>query len=626
MKKYKNYSIAVGILIIGIVLGNLFSGGNSEVTHKEVDHEYTQDPVTKLWTCAMHPQIKLEEPGNCPICGMELVPLEEEGVSSKEKRDPNEIVMSEEAIQLANIQTSIVEKSEAVKEIHLLGRVQADERKLFSQVSHIPGRIERLYVNFTGEKVSKGQKIVRIYSPELISAQKELFEAIKSKDIYPQLYKASRNKLKLWKLSDVQINEIEKSGIVQEEIDILSDHTGYVMHRNIELGDYIKSGGKLFQIANLSSVWVMFEAYESDIPWIQLNNVVDFTIQAIPNKTFKGKVTYVDPFVSSKTRIARVRVELPNPGYKLLPEMFATGIINAVLPNVNGAILIPKSAVLWTGKRAVVYVKVPHEKTTSFLYREILLGEDAGQFYVVKEGLKEGEVVATNGVFRIDASAQLVGKKSMMNPDGGKANLGHAGMDMGGSSKKKGSKMSDSEMEGMDQSKSSEKIDHSKMKNTTDHSKMTTRITVANEFKKQLEIVFNQYISLKDALTNDASDVTKTAAKEILNAMVKVDMKLLTDHEAHNHWMTISKEIKSSATSISETNDIIIQRGHFKHLSAHLTKAVKLFGVNQKVYEQFCSMADNKKGAYWLSLNKKINNPYYGTKMSKCGETKTIIN
>jgi Cu(I)/Ag(I) efflux system membrane fusion protein len=623
MKKYKNYSIAIGILIIGIILGNLFSGGNSETTHKEGDHEYTQGPVTQLWTCAMQPQIKLEEPGNCPICGMELVPLEEDN-GSKEKIDPSEIVMSEEAIQLGNIQTSTVEKSEAVKEINILGRVQADERKLFSQVSHIPGRIERLYVNFTGEKVVKGQKIVRIYSPELISAQKELFEALKSKDIYPQLYKASRSKLKLWKLNDVQIAAIEKSGIVQEEIDILSDHTGYVMHRNIEVGDYIKSGGKLFEIANLSSVWVMFEAYENDIPWIQLNNVVNFTIQAIPNKTFKGKVTYVDPFVSSKTRIAKVRVELANPGNKLLPEMFATGIINAVLPNVKGAILVPKSAVLWTGKRAVVYVKVPHEKTTSFVYREIILGEDAGQFYVVKEGLKEGEVVATNGVFRIDASAQLVGKKSMMNPEGGKPNTGHAGH--GGENTTPTDASEDHSQHNQEAaSKTSATEDHSEMENDTDHTKMVDRITVANQFKKQLGIVFNQYINLKEAFTNDNVSDAQNFAKEVLATIGNVDMKLLTDHNAHNHWMAIEKEVKSSGKSISENSNIEEQRSHFKHLSAHLTKAVKLFGVNQKVYEQFCPMADNNKGAYWMSLNEKINNPYFGTKMSKCGNTETII-
>jgi len=614
MEKYKKYIIAAGILILGIILGNVFSGGSSETTHTDGEHEFVQDPVTQLWTCSMHPQIKLEEPGNCPICGMELIPLVEEDSSSENIAD-NEIVMNEEAYQLANIQTTIVEKASASKEIRLLGRVKPDERRLYSQVSHIPGRIERLYVNFTGEKVYAGQKIVRIYSPELISAQKELFEAIKSKDIYPQLYTASRNKLKLWKLSDKQIDAIEATGNVQEQIDILSDHSGYVMSRNVELGDYIKAGGNLFDIANLNSIWVMFEAYEADIPWIHINDKVSFNIQAIPGKTFEGKITYVDPFVSSNTRVAKVRVEINNPGNKLLPEMYASGIIQAKMKGMENTIVIPKSAVLWTGKRAVVYVKVPHENTISFVYREIELGQDMGQFYSVQDGLEEGEIVATNGVFRIDASAQLLGQKSMMNPEGGVVNTGHnhGGAPMEG----------DSNADGVDHSKMD--MSNTTMEAETDHTDMNQRITTTNTFKNQLEQVFNAYIKLKDGFVGDDSSAASAAAKELLSAMKKVDMKQLTDHEAHNHWMTISKEVSGSASSISEISDIEEQRSHFKHLSAHLSKGVKLFGVNQKVYEQFCPMADNNNGAYWLSLDEAIKNPYLGAKMLTCGDNKTVI-
>ena len=623
MEKYKKYIIAAGILILGIILGNVFSGGDSETTHAEGEHNYVQDPVTQLWTCSMHPQIKMEEPGNCPICGMELIPMESSDDSS-ENIAANEIVMNEEAYQLANIQTTIVEKASADKEIRLLGRVKPDERRLYSQVSHIPGRIERLYVNFTGEKVYTGQKIVRIYSPELISAQKELFEAIKSKDIYPQLYTASRNKLKLWKLSDKQIDAIEATGNVQEQIDILSDHTGYVMNRNVELGDYIKAGGNLFDIANLSSVWVMFEAYEADIPWIHINDKVSFNIQAISGKTFEGKITYVDPFVSSNTRVAKVRVEVNNPGNKLLPEMYASGIIKAKMKGMENTIVIPKTAVLWTGKRAVVYVKVPHEKTISFVYREIELGQDMGQFYSVADGLEEGEVVATNGVFRIDASAQLLGQKSMMNPEGGKVNVGHnhGGMGMDGDAKNDG--VDHSKMD-MGDSKKEGETDHSKMEKETDHTDMNQRITTTDAFKSQLEQVFNAYIKLKDALVDDDSSTASASAKTLLSAMKNVDMKQLTDHNAHSHWMTISKEITESATSISKISDIEKQRSHFKHLSAHLSKGVKLFGVNQKVYEQFCPMADNNNGAYWLSLDEAIKNPYLGAKMLTCGDNKTVI-
>jgi len=600
MKKYKNYIIGAGILIIGIVLGNVFSGNdNTKTSHNEEEHDLVQDPVTKLWTCSMHPQIRMEKPGKCPICGMTLIPLDN-GNSSEEKIADNEIVLTPEAIELANIQTSIVQKASATKEIRLLGRVKPDERLLFSQVSHIPGRIERLYVNFTGEKVYKGQKIVRIYSPDLISAQKELFEAIRSRDVYPQLYTASRNKLKLWKLSDSQIDAIEKSGKVQEQIDILSDYSGYVMKRNVELGDYITEGSSLFDIANLNSVWIMFEAYEADIPWIQVGNTVDFTINAIPGKNFKGKVTYIDPFVSSSTRVAKVRVELKNPGNKLLPEMYANGIIKAKLTNIKNAIVIPKSAVLWTGKRAVVYVKVPHEKTISFVYREIILGQDMGNFYIVEKGLKEGEVVATNGVFRIDASAQLIGQKSMMNPTGAKGNTGGmAGMDMGGDKKDKDPKteMSDADMKKMVM------IDKSK---------------IDPKFKSQLGEVVDAYINLKDLLFDGDFAEAKIQSKNVEKALNNVDMLVLLG-DAHNEWMKDLKKLNLQVTSIMNAKDIENQRISFAKLGPELGKAIEKFGFknsNKPLYLEYCSMKD----VYWLSYDKTIKNPFYGSEMPTCGE------
>ena len=604
MKKYKNYIIGAGILILGIILGNVFSGSSAS-SQNEDEHNYVQDKKTGIWTCSMHPQIKMEKPGNCPICGMELIPLEESG-GSEENIASNEIIMTPEAIQLANIQTSVVGKANANKEIRLLGRIKPDERRLYSQVSHIPGRIERLYINFTGEKVSRGQRIVRIYSPDLISAQKELFEAIKSRDIYPQLYTATRNKLKLWKLSDRQIDAIEKSGKVHEQLDIYSDYSGYVMKRNVELGDHVMAGGNLFDIANLNSVWVMFEAYETDIPWIHIGDKVNFTIQALPGTKFKGKVTYVDPFVSPNTRVAKVRVEVNNKSKKLLPEMYATGILKATLKNAKDALVIPKSAVLWTGKRAVVYVQVPHNKTISFVYREIILGENLGDFYIVKNGLKEGEVVATNGVFRIDASAQLLGQKSMMNPEGGKVSTGgHAGMDMGGD--KNETEMKNEKNEDMS---TMVMIDKSKINAT---------------FKQQLGEVVTKYIQLKDALVNDNTNMAQTEAKNVKKALNKVDMLLLLG-DSHNVWMKSLKPLKEATTKIENSQEIGTQREAFLVLGKNLSEAVKTLGVeteNKKpLYLEFCPMADNNNGGFWLSYDKEIKNPFFGQAMLTCGEVK----
>ncbi len=609
MKKYKNYIIATGILILGIVIGNITSSGDSNKTNtgNSEEHNYVQDPVTKLWTCSMHPQIRKEKPGNCPICGMELIPLDE-SQDSGEKIADNEIVLSPEAIQLANIQTTVITRSKATKEVRLLGTVKPDERRLYSQVAHFPGRIEKLYVNFTGEKVRRGQKIVRLYSPELISAQKELFEALKSKDVYPQLLKASRNKLKLWKITDKQIDAMIKKGKVQEQIDILSDYNGYVMKKNVELGDHVMEGMNLFDIANLDTIWIMFEAYESDIPWIKTGDQVNFTVQAIPGKEFTGKITYIDPFVSPNSRVAKVRVEVKNPGHKLLPEMFANGIVKAQLSQkAHDALIIPKSAVLWTGKRAVVYVKVPHEKTISFVYREVILGADLGEFYVVEKGLKDGEEVATNGVFRIDASAQLLGQKSMMNPEGGKVSTGMAGMDMGEDNKKQKIQKKDKKEEDMS---SMIMIDKSK---------------IDPDFKKQLGVVVDQYIDLKNALTRDDAEAAKSQIKNVKKALVKVDMLLLLG-DAHNVWMKNLKQINKNISGIENGSNIEEQRKAFGKLGKNLSDTVDMLGIitpNKKsVYLEFCPMADNNKGAFWLSYDKEISNPFFGASMPTCGEVK----
>ena len=582
MKNYKNYIIAVGILILGIVIGNITTRDDKEATHSKDEHNFVQDPVTKLWTCSMHPQIKLEKPGSCPICGMDLIPLDG-GENSKESIAGDEIVMSENAVQLANIQTSKVIRSNTKKEIRLLGVIKPDERRLYAQVSHIPGRIEKLYVNFTGEKVRKGQRIVRLYSPELISAQKELFEAMKSKDIYPQLFKASKSKLKLWKLTDNQIDAIINSGKVQEQIDILSDYSGYIMQRNIALGEYVKAGSKLFGVANLDKVWVMFDAYESDISWIHNGDKVSFTVQAIPGKEFKGKVTYMDPFITQKTRVAKVRVEVNNQKHGLLPEMFVNGIIQAGLTDGNNALVVPKSAVLWTGKRAVVYVKIPHEKTISFVYREVILGSDLGDFYIIENGLEEGEVVATNGVFRIDASAQLLGKKSMMNQNNDFKNK---------------------------DSKSNSSVDN---------------FDVSKKFQNQLGVVVDVYILLKDAFVLSNSDKAHSTSIDMKKALDEVDMKLLKG-DAQHIWTNFLSLINNSLVQIHNSKNIEEQRKAFGSLSQEMYDMLHLFGFVTKnkrsLFFEFCPMADHNKGAYWLSYDKEIRNPFFGDSMLECGEVK----
>jgi len=410
-------------LITGIFLGWLFFHSS---LIKEVKHDHSAEKTkATIWTCAMHPQIRMPEPGKCPICGMDLILLGQSGTTI----DQDAIQMTKEAAQLANVLTSTVSKQNPVKELRLYGKVQADERLLQSQVSYLPGRIEKLYVNFTGELVRKGQTLAVIYSPDLVTAQQELLETAATKASQPALYEASKEKLHQWKLTDNQISAIENSGKVKTNFEIFANATGIVSARRVNNGDFVSPGSVLFDVADLSHVWIMFDAYESDLPYLSKGLKVTFTIQAMPGTDFSGNIAFIDPVLDPVTRVAKVRIEVGNQRGKLKPEMFATGIVKANLNEFKDKMVIPRTAVLWTGKRSVVYVKQPGSDEPVFKIREIELGTMLGDSYVIMSGLNDGEEIVTQGAFSVDASAQLEGKPSMMNPQNVKASS-MPGMDM----------------------------------------------------------------------------------------------------------------------------------------------------------------------------------------------------
>ncbi len=593
-------------LVLGLLLGWMFFGGNRASTPSEASatEEHTHEASMSgrqagtLWTCSMHPQIQMEAPGNCPICGMELIPMDTKqddgGIS------PDAVVLSASAMKIAEVETTVVKKQAPYKQVVLPGMVKPDERRISELTAHFPGRIEKLYVNFTGQKVRKGQTLATIFSPELVTAQKELFEAIKYKDSNPQFYDASRNKLKLWLFTDKQIDEIEQSGKVQFYFKILSPATGTVTKRNIAQGDHVMEGMSMFQIIDLSHVWVEFDAYESDIPWIKMGAKVAISIKSIPGKVFKSKVTFIDPVLDSKTRTTVVRAELNNNG-QLRPGMFAQGTLQSMLTTQGDVLMVPKSAVLWTGKKAVVYVKEDHGDTFAFHYREITLGEDTGADYVVVDGLQAGESVVTNGAFKIDAAAQLKGSQSMMNPEGGKQSLGgHAGMDMGDDANK------DEEMDMGDSNKE-------------------TSMQIDGKFKVQLAGVVTAYLDLKDAFVATNSTMAATQAKNVKAAMAKVDMGLLKG-DSHMMWMDMKKPIDSNLDKIIASTDVEVQRLAFADLTDGVYKTIKMFNVTGlNVYYQFCPMARDGHGANWLSLDSDIKNPYFGEAMLTCGETKETL-
>ncbi len=595
----QNYKLIVIVLTFGILLGWIISpSGNKQSA--EDGHDHSEEVANQIWTCSMHPQIKKDQPGDCPICGMELIPLVS-ATATEDETDPNEIQMTESAMKLADVQTVTVQRGKPEKSILLQGKIKADERNIAKLTARFGGRIEKLFVNFKGQNVRKGEKLGVIYSPDLVTAQRELIEAAKYKDTNPSFYKASRNKLKLWDLTEKQIESIENSGDPVIYFDILSPISGTVTQRKVTMGDYVKEGSSLFEVTNLSRVWVMFDAYETDLPWISVNDKIDFNIEAMPAKKFSGKVSYIDPVINSRTRVAQVRVITSNSGQALKPEMFVTGKLISQKAGSTDELLIPKTSILWTGKRAVVYVKVPNREIPSFIYREITLGPEAGDYYVVAEGLSEGERIAVNGVFKIDASAQLAGKPSMMNPAGGKISTGH---NHGGKT------MTDEEMAEMDS-------------NSSDDSKSSDEYNAPEAFKEQLGNLVSAYLKLKDAFvaTNEAKATEE--AKNSLKVLKSVDMALLKG-DAHIRWMELQTAILNNLNGIVQMDGIEMKRSHFSIISDELTKAAEMFGVKTTtaVYLEFCPMAFDNKGAYWLSDSKEIRNPYFGDKMMTCGEVK----
>lgn len=586
MKKILNSKLAIAgmTLVAGIFLGWLFFSGPNQASSETATHDHS---TSEVWTCSMHPSVRQSEPGKCPICGMDLIPLE----NDDEGDDPIEVKMSATAIRLASIRTMTIGVNKAEKEIRLNGKVQADERNMSSQSAHIPGRIEKLLVNFTGEPVTKGAVIAYVYSPELVTAQQELFEAYKIKDAQPALYNAAREKLKNWKLSDKQIDEIIATGKPKDQFPIIADASGIVMKRNVSVGDYVSRGMSIYDLVNLSRVWVLFDVYENDMQWVRKGSKVDFTVQSLPGEKFTGKVSFIDPVIDPKTRVATARLEMVNPGQKLKPEMFTTGVVTSDFGK-REEIIVPKSAVMWTGERSIVYLKKESDKGVSFRLQEVVLGPSLGESYVINEGLEPGMEIVVNGTFTIDAAAQLAGKPSMMSPEGGTVMTGHQ---------------------------------HGETAPAPGNKTSNQKVKVNEKFRKQLMDLLDPYLRFKDALVQTDPSVAKKEAKSLATAFAKVDMSLL-GHESHTVWMPLHNNLKKAIDTASSSNDVEVQRTSFSTITNAYFEAINTFGLSGlDAYYQYCPMAFDNKGGYWISKDEDIKNPYFGSKMMRCGETKQEI-
>jgi membrane fusion protein, copper/silver efflux system len=562
-QKIKTYITYTILVLGGILLGWLLFGGSSDDEHYS-DHEPSEQIGDIEYTCSMHPQVRQDEPGDCPICGMDLIPASDE--DDHQDDDPFLFTMRESHSTWANVRTQQVEAAHTGTTLRLTGKVAVNEREERMLTAHFPGRIERLYADYTGRFISQGERLATIYSPELMQAQQELIQAAASKDDHPRLYHAARERLMLFSLTEAQVNRIEESGQASATTDLYATSSGYLTQRAVSEGDYVNTGQTLFAIAGLSNVWVELDAYENQIGQIRTDQQAKVAIPAHPETELKGKVEFVDPFINAQTRTASVRLTLSNPTNLLKPGM----LVDATLTSAGQhQLVIPETAVLWTGKRSVVYVKKSQNNGFTFEFREIETGPRTEGGYVVLSGLSEGDEIAVNGVFAIDAAAQLRGHYSMMAPP--------------------------------------------------------ERTAIPEPFKTNLEKLFHTYFDLKNALADDAPEKAREHGHELKEELINTGQHSL-EGEHHVFWMDQYEDMDESIDKLVDAPDKESMRVHFEPLSESFIETARTLGaIGQTWYVAFCPMYDGDRGAYWLSEFEQIKNPYFGSMMLRCGEVRETL-
>jgi len=616
MKRWLFVLIISLTAVLGILLG--FGAGyltRGLLSARKAGREEPAEKKRKVkhWTCSMHPSVIRNKPGFCPICRMKLVPVyEEDEAGKKTPLPPRAIKLTPAAVALAEIETRPVERRFVEKEVRLVGEITYDETRLAYVTAWVPGRIDKLFVDFTGTAVRKGDHMVYLYSPELYQAQEELLEALKavetarntqwSPDLVARAKRtleAAEEKLRLWGLTDAQIEGIKKRGVPSDHMTIYAPVGGIVIHRNGTEGMYVNTGTRIYTIADLSEVWVMLEAYESDLPWLRYGQKVSFTTEAYRGEVFKGRIAFISPFLNERTRTVSVRVNVENKDGRLKPGMFAHVVVRTALasggmvmePDLAGKwicpmhpgvisdkpgscticgmplepteklgyatveagrppLVIPALAPLVTGKRAVVYVRLPGE-TPVFEGREVVLGPKAGDWYIVLAGLKEGELVVTKGGFKIDAELQIRAKPSMMQPEGGAKPAGH--MMHGG--KKAGKKPEPGRKKGP-----------------------AGPMQIPQSFKKSLRLVVIAGEGVEVATHRADVAAVKQAYALLERALDVVDEDVLTGH-AQSLWLDIKRSLKLDAVEGRTIDTLKDARLLLKRFEKDYKKLRQIFGL-----------------------------------------------
>lgn len=589
-----------------------------------------------LWTCSMHPQIQLPDPdAKCPICGMDLIPMTQSG---GDDLGPRVMTMSKEAAMLAEIQTQKAERRFVNMEIPLVGKVDYDETRVKTISAWVPGRLDRLYVDYTGVPVRTGDHLVEMYSPELYTTQEELIQALKTVESLKNSendfirrtalknVEATREKLSLLGLTGRQIARIEEQDDPSATVEIKAPIGGIVIEMHAKEGMYVKTGTPIYTVADLSKVWVRLDAYESDIPWIRYGQEVEIRTEAYGDRVFTGWISFIDPVLDPKTRTVKVRVIVENSKGELRPNMFVRARVKAragedqlvsenladkfvcpmhpeIIKDDQGfcdecgmdlvkakelgytseeeaepPLVVPASAVLTTGKRGVVYVRVPGADKPTFQGVEVELGLRAGDYYIIQSGLEEGQEVVTHGNFKIDSALQLSARPSMMSP------MDHGGMH-------KNPALGVKPVEG------------------------------PADFIRSLTPLYDAYLAAQTAFAADDEARGRKALDDLARALENVDSSRLAKKAARG-WKKLSKELAHALSHRDHAEGFEEIRNLFIPVSDAVIRMEASFGHTgaKDIRLAFCPMAASDMGAHWLQEGAIINNPFFGSAMLRCGE------
>ena len=400
MKTAFQYSVLIASVAVFLISG---CGRQPESVQGQAVANQNSQPA-EYYTCPMHPSVRSDKPGACPVCHMTLVKVSaiQEHKDSSEERESVTLSTAEQI--RANVSTAIVESKALIKEISAVGKIDLAESSTQQITARFGGRIERLFVSFAGQKIHSGEPVAEIYSPDAVAAQREFLVALNSSTAdsgESALLKHTRLKLKLWGFTDQQLDQLTKDQTPATTVTIYSPITGTVLKKNVDLQQYVSTGEPLFDVSDLRSVWLQLDIYETDITAVRIGQVVEASLDAIPSSTMKGIVSFISPTLDPLARTARVRVILENSSGNLRPEMYARAIILAPLQK---SLVVPTTAVVSNGRTDIVWVE---REPGRFEPRTVLLGERGGEFYQILAGLHEGEILAARGAYLIDSESQL---------------------------------------------------------------------------------------------------------------------------------------------------------------------------------------------------------------------------